>query len=97
MGIIGGIAGGALGKKLGGDGIGGDILGGLFSAGGGLIPWFETGGHVDRNGVAYLHKIEFVVPANAKATKKQKAIVRKNKRKARGMPPRDPRRKVVFM
>ena len=83
MGVLLGLGGSALGKEIGGEGIGGDILGGLLGAAGTAIPWFETGGHVDRNGLAYLHKNEFVVPANAKATKRQKAIVRKNKRKAR--------------
>ena len=75
---IGGFAGKELGKftgmgqdeghKFGGD-IGGDILD--F-----LIP-FKKGGKVKKNGPAYLHKGEFVLPKGVKPTKAQLKKVRK--------------------
>jgi hypothetical protein len=50
----------------------GSFLGGLSG--------FKTGGKVTRTGKAIVHKGEYVLPANAKPTKAQKAIVAKNKR-----------------
>ena len=103
MGPVSGFLAGKLGKEIGGDGIGGDILGGILGTAGSFLPWYETGGHVGRDGLAYLHKNEFVVPANAKPTKRQRAIVKRNKRKAAAkMPLRDSRlrkagRPMVFM
>ncbi len=94
MGLIGGAvgqeAGGLAGEKLGG------LFGGRrgASAGanigrvagrvmGGAIPFFKDGGEVKKTGLAYLHKGEYVVPANAKkhVSKIVKDVVRKNKAK----------------
>ena len=73
---LGKIGEGLLGKTKGIDGA--ELGGGL----GGLLP-FKTGGHVKKTGPALLHKGEFVLSANAKPTKKQRAIVAKNKRDAK--------------
>jgi hypothetical protein len=61
-------------------GIDGGAVGELL---GGLAP-FKTGGAVGpRNRACLLHANEFVLPANAKPTKAQRAIVAKNKRNAK--------------
>ena len=91
MGPVSGFFAGQAGKAIGGKGIKGDVLGGLFGAAGSLLPWYETGGKVTHTGPAMVHKSEYILPANAKPTKRQRAIVKKNKQKA-NMPPRDPRR-----
>ena len=78
MGILGSLGGSALGKEIGGDGIFGNILGGLGGFAGGLLP-FETGGYVVRTTPALLHAGEFVLPANAKPTIEQRKIVNRNK------------------
>lgn len=85
---IGGEGGGFAGEKLGG------ILGGKRGAraganigrvagglAGGAFPFFKDGGEVKKTGLAYLHKGEYVVPANAKkhVSKAVKAVVKKNK------------------
>lgn len=70
--LAGGLIGGLFGKK--GGAIGEEIGGGL----GDLVP-FKTGGPVTKTGPALIHKGEFVLPANAKVTKAQRAIVAKNK------------------
>jgi hypothetical protein len=85
MGFFGGLIGSGLGKigesLLGKTaGISGSELGG--SLGGSLLP-FKTGGYVKKTGPALLHSQEFVLPANAKPTKAQRAIVAKNKRDAK--------------
>lgn len=84
MGIFGKILGTALGsigsQLLPVKGINGGEVGGLL---GGLAP-FKTGGAVGkRNRAIYVHKNEYVLPANAKPTKAQKAIVARNKRNAK--------------
>lgn len=50
---------------------------------GGVLKGYKTGGAVNQTGLAYLHKGEYVVPANAKkhVSKAVKAVVRKNKAK----------------
>jgi hypothetical protein len=81
MGLFGGLGklfGSGLGQLIAGKkgaAIGSEIGGGL----GDLVPGFQTGGPVKRTGKALLHKNEFVLPANAKPTKAQRAIVAKNK------------------
>ncbi len=93
MGPVSGFLASQVGKKVGGKGIEGDVLGALFGAAGSFLPWYETGGKVKHTGPAMVHKDEYVLPANAKPTKRQKAIVKKNKKKAGAkMPPRDGRR-----
>jgi hypothetical protein len=84
MGFFGSLLGGGLGaigsKFLPIPGVDGQVLG---SALGGLAP-FKTGGAVGkRNRACLLHANEYVLPANAKPTKAQKAIVAKNKRLAK--------------
>jgi hypothetical protein len=79
--------GGLIGRKLGGRGGAaaganiGRVAGGLA---GGVLP-FKTGGAVKgkkgKPKLAIVHGGEFVLPANAKPTKAQKAIVAKNKKK----------------
>ncbi len=49
---------------------------------GALAP-FKHGGAVKKTGVALLHKGEWVIPANSKPTKTQRAVVAKNKVKAK--------------
>jgi hypothetical protein len=70
MGMFGSAIGGSIGA------LGGKIIGGM-------LP-FKTGGKVQgKKGKpvkAILHGGEYVLPANAKPTKAQKAIVAKNKR-----------------
>lgn len=83
MGFFGGLIGSGLGKigesLLGKTaGIDGAQLGG--GLGGSLLP-FKTGGYVKKTGPALLHANEFVLPANARPTKGQKAIVKRNKAK----------------
>ena len=76
---IGSIAGGALGKKYGGST--GEQIGKIAGGALGLaFPYFKNGGAVKKTGLAKVHKGEFVLPANAKPTKAQKAIVAKNKK-----------------
>ena len=62
----------------------GGALGGAI---GSLLP-FKTGGKVPgRRGsprVILAHGSEYVLPSNAKPTKSQRAIVARNKRKAKG-------------
>lgn len=83
MGVLGSVAGGALGKQLGGDGIGGDILGGIGGVLGSLFPFFETGGWVNhpvgQPVVSVLHGGEFVLPQSISPTKKQVEAVRRIK------------------
>ena len=54
----------------------GETLGGLTG--------FKNGGAVKRTGKALVHKGEYVLPKNAKPTKAQRAVVAKNKAKAKG-------------
>tara|TARA_R110001592_G_scaffold35557_2_gene120913 strand:- start:727 stop:996 length:270 start_codon:yes stop_codon:yes gene_type:complete len=82
MGVFGSLGGSALGKKIGGDGIFGDILGGLGGIAGGLLP-YETGGYVVKTTPALLHAGEFVLPANAEPTMAQRRIVNRNQAKDR--------------
>lgn len=82
MGVLGATGGSALGKAVGGDGIGGDILGALGGVIGGFLP-FETGGEVPRNTKALLHKGEYVLPAGVKPTKAQRKAVNKRKAQAK--------------
>lgn len=77
--LLGGLA-GSIGSQLFPiAGIDGQKLGSALGA----LSGFKTGGHVKKTGPAYLHKGEFVLSANAKPTKKQRAIVAKNKRLAK--------------
>ena len=86
MGFFGSLLGGEIGKLIGGkkhSGLGAS----LGSLAGDFLP-FETGGRVEvkkgrKTQKALLHKGEYVLPANAKPTKAQKAIVAKNKRDAK--------------
>jgi hypothetical protein len=41
---------------------------------------YKTGGKVKKTSLALVHKNEYILPANAKPTKAQKAIVAKNKK-----------------
>tara|TARA_R110000823_G_C15634651_1_gene469113 strand:+ start:338 stop:610 length:273 start_codon:yes stop_codon:yes gene_type:complete len=83
MGFFGSLIGGELGKLIGGkkhSGLGST----LGTIAGDFLP-FETGGRVEvkkgrKTQKALLHKGEYVLPANAKPTKAQKAIVARNKR-----------------
>ncbi len=83
MGFFGSLLGGEIGKLIGGkkhSGLGST----LGTIAGDFLP-FETGGAVKvakgrKTQKAILHKGEYVLPANAKPTKAQKAIVAKNKR-----------------
>tara|TARA_R110002110_G_scaffold9355_1_gene46149 strand:+ start:298 stop:558 length:261 start_codon:yes stop_codon:yes gene_type:complete len=83
MGFFGSLIGGELGKLIGGknhSGLGRT----LGTIAGDFLP-FETGGAVKvakgrKTQKALLHKGEYVLPANAKPTKAQKAIVARNKR-----------------
>ena len=84
MGFFGSLLGGGLGaigsKFLPIPGVDGQVLG---TALGGLAP-SKTGGAVGpRKRACLLHPNEFVLPANAKPTKRQRAIVAKNKRDAK--------------
>lgn len=79
---LGGIAGGALGQKYGGN-VGGQIGKIAGTALGMAFPYFKNGGAVKRTGKAIVHKGEYVLPANAKPTKAQRAIVAENKRKSK--------------
>tara|TARA_R100001463_G_scaffold6465_2_gene21116 strand:- start:1546 stop:1845 length:300 start_codon:yes stop_codon:yes gene_type:complete len=82
MGVLGATGGSAIGKAIGGDGIGGDILGAIGGIAGGFLP-FETGGEVPRNTKALLHKGEYVLPAGVKPTKTQRKAVNKRKAQAK--------------
>lgn len=83
MGFFGSLLGGEIGKLIGGkkhSGLGAT----LGTIAGDFLP-FETGGAVKvakgrKTQKALLHKGEYVLPANAKPTKAQKAIVAKNKK-----------------
>jgi hypothetical protein len=68
---LGGLVGGSKGRSIGGD------IGGV------LGDSFKTGGKVKRTGKALVRKGEYVLPANAKPTKSQRAIVAKNKAKGK--------------
>lgn len=83
MGFFGSLLGGEIGKLIGGKKH--SALGGTLGAVAGNFLPFETGGAVKvakgkKTQKALLHKGEYVLPANAKPTKAQKAIVAKNKR-----------------
>tara|TARA_R110000803_G_scaffold145358_2_gene211186 strand:- start:365 stop:640 length:276 start_codon:yes stop_codon:yes gene_type:complete len=86
MGFFGSLLGGEIGKLIGGkkhSGLGST----LGTIAGDFLP-FETGGRVEvkkgrKTQKAILHKGEYVLPANAKPTKSQMAIVAKNKRDAK--------------
>ncbi len=86
--VIGSEAGGGLGrligKKIGGR-RGADAGANIGRAAGGIagaaFPMFKKGGKVKKTGLALVHKNEYILPANAKPTKAQKAIVAKNKKK----------------
>ena len=86
MGFFGSLIGGELGRLIGGkkhSGLGGT----LGTIAGDFLP-FQTGGAVvtakgRKTQKALLHKGEYVLPANAKPTKSQMAIVAKNKRDAK--------------
>ena len=79
-GLGGGLIGGGLGSLIGQPALGAGIGGMLGKS---LLP-FSTGGKVPgakgRPVKAIVHGGEYVLPANAKPTKAQKAIVAKNKR-----------------
>jgi hypothetical protein len=81
--LLGNLAGGLGSKFLPIPGVNGGELGGAL---GGLLP-FKTGGAVKgRKGskqVILAHGGEYVLPANCKPTKAQKAVVARNKRKAK--------------
>ena len=79
---IGGIAGGALGQKYGGN-VGGQIGKIAGSALGAAFPYFKHGGKVNKTGLAMVHKNEFVLPASVKPTKAQKSAVAKLKKRAK--------------
>jgi len=87
---IGGLALGGIGQSLGGKygGASGSTAGknigtAIGSSLGAIFPYFLHGGPVKRTGKAIVHKGEYVLPKNAKPTKAQKAVVAKNKAKAR--------------
>ena len=85
MGFWGGLLGqglGAIGSKLLPiKGLDGQALGGAL---GSLAP-FKNGGAVGKKKrVILVHPNEYVLPANAKPTKAQKAIVAKNKKGGKG-------------
>ena len=79
--------GGIIGRALGS--IGSAILpfkgidGGTVGQTIGDMAGFKHGGKVNRTGKALVHKGEYVLPANAKPTKAQKAVVAKNKAKGK--------------
>lgn len=81
--LLGGLAGSLGSKLLPIPGVDGGQLGGAI---GGLLP-FKTGGAVKgKKGsrqVIMAHGGEYILPANAKPTKAQKAIVARNKAKAK--------------
>jgi hypothetical protein len=81
--ILGNIAGGLGSKLLPLPGVNGGEVG---SALGGLLP-FKNGGAVGgkkgKAKVILAHGGEYVLPANAKPTKAQKAIVARNKAKSK--------------
>jgi len=79
---LGGILGGAIGKRFGGDG-GRRIGEAIGSVGGGFLP-FEKGGSVKgKKGKpvkAILHSGEYVLPVGVKPTMAQKKAVAKGKK-----------------
>ena len=83
MGFFGSLLGGEIGKLIGAkkhSGLGST----LGTIAGDFLP-FQTGGAVRvakgrKTQKALLHKGEYVLPANAKPTKQQMAIVARNKR-----------------
>lgn len=81
--LLGNLAGSIAGKFLPIPGVNGGELGGAI---GGLLP-FKTGGAVKgKKGsrqVVLAHGGEYILPANAKPTKAQKAVVARNKAKAK--------------
>lgn len=88
--IAGGYAAHELGSALGLGDVGtaavsavGSFLGGALGA---LLP-FKTGGHIKGSRktahLTILHGGEHVLPANAKITKQQEAVIRSNKMKKR--------------
>ena len=86
MGFFGSLLGQELGGLLGGkkhSGLGRTI----GSIAGDFLPFMHGGAVKTAKGKntqkALLHKGEYVLPANAKPTKAQKAIVAKNKREAK--------------
>lgn len=76
---LGGIAGGALGQKYGGN-VGGQIGKIAGTALGMAFPYFKEGGPVKKTGLAVVHKGEFVLPKSVKPTKAQKDAVAKLKK-----------------
>lgn len=74
--VLGGLMGGKKGAKAGAN-IGRAVGGTL----GGAFPLFKKGGKVNKTGLAYLHKNEFVLPAGVKPTMAQKKAVAKGKAK----------------
>lgn len=86
MGVFGATAGSALGKEIGGDGVGGDILGALGGIAGSFLP-FKEGGYVPYDTPAILHKNEFVLPAHVKPTKAQLKAVKAGKKKKKAKAP----------
>ena len=86
--LLGSLAGSIGQKFLPIPGVDGGQLGGAI---GSLLP-FKTGGAVKKTGPALLHKGEFVLSANAKPTKAQRAIVAANKRKAKSKVKAKPRK-----
>jgi hypothetical protein len=80
--LLGSLAGSIGSKLMPISGIDGEKLGALIG-GSSLVP-FKTGGAIGpRNRAIYAHANEFVLPANAKPTRGQRAIVAANKRRAK--------------
>ena len=88
-GVVGSHIGSLVGEKLGGLGgsrgrdAGRDIGRVAGQMAGGALPFFKKGGKVNKTGLAVVHKGEYVLPANVKPTKAQKAVVAKNKRRSK--------------
>ena len=84
MGVLTGFLGSQLGRQIGGKGAFGDLLSGVGSCAGGLIPiGFEEGGEVKQTGQALVHKGEYVLPKGVKPTPAQRRAVAKGKAKRR--------------
>lgn len=98
MGVFGSLGGSIVGKQIGGEGVLGDVLGGLGGIAGGFLP-FKEGGRVPRDTKAILHKNEYVLPAGVKPTKAQIKAVNKGKaqKKKKSAPKRKsaPKKKFV--
>ena len=80
-GLVGGQLGGMAGAKLGNQQAGqqaGQMIG---TAGGAAIPYFAKGGRIQKTGLAYVHKGEYVLPKGVKPTIAQKAKVAKGKKR----------------